>query len=108
MPYLCLSLCSSASTYVATWGHQLTIRSTGEEACAARADVRYARQFADSLPPNSIVLTHNPSMFHIWGTNAAQLSIARTDPGRIEQLLKRYAGGVYLHWNFWCNVPDRV
>jgi hypothetical protein len=23
-------------------------------------------------------------------------------------LLPRYAGGVYLHWNFWCNVSDRV
>jgi hypothetical protein len=21
-------------------------------------------------------------------------------------LATRYAGGVYLHWNFWCNVPD--
>jgi hypothetical protein len=85
------------------------VRATGEEAWAARADVRYAREFAAALPPNSIVLTHNPSMFHVWNVNAAQLSIATVSPAYVEdQLFSRYAGGVYIHWNFWCNVDDPV
>jgi hypothetical protein len=83
------------------------IRSTGEEAWAARADVRYAKEFSARLQPNSIVLTHNPSMFHLWGVSAAQLSLATTDPVHVTQdLFPRYAGGVYVHWNFWCHVTD--
>jgi len=71
--------------------------------------VKYAKQFAGALPPNSIVLTHNPGMFHIWGVSAAQLSLAKTDTPYVDsQLFSRYAGGVYLHWNFWCNVDDPV
>ena len=82
------------------------VRATGEEAWGARADVAFAKEFARSLPPNAVVLTHNPSMFHVWGVNAAQMSIAATDRHYVEQLFPRYGGGVFLHWNFWCNVPD--
>lgn len=85
------------------------VRATGEEAWAARADVTFAKAFAGQLPPNSIVLTHNPSMFHVWGVSAAQLSVAQTDRTYVDQyLFPRYAGGVYLHWNFWCNVADPI
>jgi hypothetical protein len=83
------------------------VRAVGEEAWAARADVAFARAVARSLPPNSFVLTHNPGMFHVWGADAAQMSLATADPGFVrDRLLPRYAGGVYLHWNFWCNVSD--
>ena len=84
------------------------VRATGEEAWGARADVKYAREFAARLPPNSLVLTHNPGMFHLWNVSAAQMSVARTDPRHAQQLFSRFAGGVYLHWNFWCNVSDPV
>jgi hypothetical protein len=82
------------------------VRETGEEAWAARADVRYAKEFAMRLPPNPIVLTHNPAMFHMWDVSASQMSATRGDPHTIERLQSRYAGGVFLHWNYWCNVPD--
>lgn len=89
--------------------HAPVARAVGEEAWAARADVRYARQFARQLPANSMVLTHNPSLFHVWGINAAQLSLVQTDPAYVRgPVFDRYAGGVYLHWNFWCNVRDPV
>jgi hypothetical protein len=84
------------------------VRETGEEAWAARSDVKYAREFVARLPPNSVVLTHNPSMFHMWNVSAAQMSVTRGDPHAIERLQSRFAGGVYLHWNYWCNVPDPV
>jgi hypothetical protein len=81
------------------------IRATGEEAWAARADVRYAKEFSSRLPPNSMVLTHIPSMFHVWGFSAAQLSLATTDPLHVtHELFPRYAGGVYVHWNYWCHA----
>ena len=64
---------------------------------------------ARTLPANAVVLTHNPGMFQLWGVNAAQLSIATTDPAYVDETLpRRYAGGVYLHWNFWCNVSDPI
>jgi hypothetical protein len=85
------------------------MRAVGEEAWAARADVRFAHALAAKLPRNSMVLTHNPGMFHVWGVNAAQLSIAAEQPEYVRRdLTLRYAGGVYIHWNFWCNVTDPV
>jgi hypothetical protein len=85
------------------------VRTVGEEAWGARADLDFARQAVKNLPQNSIVLTQNPNMFHIWGQSAAQASIATTEPGYAMNILApRYAGGVFFHWNFWCNVADPV
>jgi hypothetical protein len=85
------------------------VRAVGEEAWAARADVSFSERVAARLPGNSIVLTHNPSVFHVMGNNAAQLSLLATEPDYVKDvLLPRYRGGVFLHWNFWCNVSDPV
>jgi dolichyl-phosphate-mannose-protein mannosyltransferase len=83
------------------------VRAIGEEAWGARADVRFAREMVHELPANAIVLTHNPNMFHVWGQSAAQISLAANDPMYVDRMVAdRYAGGVFLHWNFWCNVTD--
>jgi hypothetical protein len=84
------------------------VRATTQEAWAARADVHFARAFVRNLPPNSFVLTHNPGMFHVWGINAAQMSLIVSSPTYVDELSRRFAGGIYLHWNFWCNVSDPV
>lgn len=84
------------------------VRATTEEAWAARADVRFAQAFASAIPRNAFVLTHNPSMFHLWGVNAGQMSRAISNPAYVRFLTERYSGGLYLHWNFWCNVQDPV
>jgi 4-amino-4-deoxy-L-arabinose transferase-like glycosyltransferase len=84
------------------------VRATTEEAWAARADVRFARSLVPDLRGNAYVLTHNPGMFHVWGINAGQMSLALTNPTYLEYLTARYKKGVYLHWNFWCNVQDPV
>jgi 4-amino-4-deoxy-L-arabinose transferase-like glycosyltransferase len=90
-------------------GYMPWVRGVGEEAWAARADVAFSERFVARLPPDSVVLTHNPSVFHVMGRNAAQLSLATVNPGYITDVLsRRYRGGVYLHWNFWCNVSDPV
>ena len=84
------------------------VRAVGEEAWAARADVAFAKRAAMDLPANSIVLTHNPHMFHVWGLNAAQLSLVSRDADYAKRFAARYAGGVFVHWNFWCTVPDPI
>jgi len=84
------------------------VRATTEEAWAARADVRFARLFARELPPDSYVLTHNPGMFQLWGYSAGQLPLIVQNPAYVRYLSGRYTGGVFIHWNFWCNVQDPV
>ena len=83
-----------------------SIRAIPEEAWAARADVRFAKEFAAHLPADSYVLTQNPGMFHVWGIGAGQMSRAVASPNYTSWLLRQHNGGVYIHWNFWCNVLD--
>lgn len=80
------------------------VRATTEEAWAARTDVRFAESLVPSLRGNSYVLTHNPNMFQVWGVNAGQVSMVLNNPSYLDYLATRYVGGVYFHWNFWCNV----
>ena len=47
------------------------VRALGDEGWAARADVAFAKEVAAGLPADSIVLTHNPHMFHLWKRHAA-------------------------------------
>lgn len=83
------------------------VRAVGEEAWAARADVEFARRVIPTLPSNAIVLTHNPSIFHLNGVNAAQMSLVASEPSYVTgSLAHRYAGGVFLHWNAWCGYTD--
>jgi hypothetical protein len=82
------------------------VRATTEEAWAARADVDFTYRVVPQLPRNAYVLTHNPGMFHLTGVNAGQMFLAADNPGRLQFLARRYPGGVFLHWNFWCNVAD--
>jgi hypothetical protein len=90
------------------WGYSPVVRTTTDGAWAARADTRFAESLVPGLRGNSYVLTHNPGMFQIWGVNAGQMSLAAMDPAFLDDLTARFTGGVYLHWNFWCNVPDPV
>lgn len=81
--------------------------AVGEEAWAARADHRFARMMCESVPADGIVFTHNPNMFLFWGKSAAQASLlARYDEIRLAELRRRFPGGIFFHFNFWCNVDD--
>lgn len=84
------------------------IRAVPEEAWAARADVRFAQSFVEALPRDAFVLTHNPGMFQVWGANAGQMSMAVADPLHLRDLASKFSGGLFVHWNFWCNVSDDV
>jgi len=82
------------------------LRAITQEAWAARADHRFAREMADALPLESVVLTHNPNMFLLWGKNAAQASLATEQKSYFSRFFGRYKGGIFFHYNFWCNVND--
>ena len=82
------------------------VRTIGEEACQARADHRYAQEMAELLPEDSMVLTHNPNMFLLWGKSAAQAAIATNNEPLMEHFFQIYTGGVYFHYNYWCNTND--
>ena len=83
-----------------------SVRAVSDTAWAARADVRFAKEFAARLPADAYVLTQNPGMFHVWGVGAGQMSRAVASPNYTAWLVAQHAGGVYVHWNFWCNAQD--
>jgi len=84
------------------------VRAITQEAWGARADHHYAKEMVESLPADSIVLTHNPNMFLFWGKSAAQASLVTEQRNYFNRFFYRYKGGIYFHYNFWCNVPDRL
>ncbi len=84
------------------------VKAITQEAWGARYDHKYAQEMAKEVPDNGIVLTHNPNMFLLWGKNAAQASLATEQTGYFKNFFYRYPGGVYFHYNFWCNVPDKL
>jgi len=55
-----------------------------------------------------MVLTHNPGMLQVMGQSAAQTSIATTHPAKVDHYFRQFSGGVYFHYNFWCNIQDPV
>lgn len=81
------------------------IRTVGQEAWGARHDHLYARRFARMIPERSIVLTHIPTMFLLWGQGAVQAGAGLNNPDVIAFLMKKYPGHVYFHENYWCTVP---
>ncbi len=82
-------------------------RTEGQEAWAARADHRYAREMLKDIPPNSLIFTHNPNMFLFWGVSSAQApNLLGYDKNGLQGLRSAYPGGLYFHYNFWCNVSD--
>lgn len=82
-------------------------RTVGQEAWAARADHFYAREMLKAVPDNGLIFTHNPSMFLFWGRSAAQASnLGAYDEIGLRGLRDNFPGGLYFHFNFWCNVSD--
>ena len=83
-------------------------RAIGQESWASRADHASTLRMVAEIPENGILLTHNPGMIQVLGRSAAQTSLAAYQPERVDDLFHRFPGGVYFHYNFWCNVDDPV
>jgi len=82
------------------------VRTVGQEAWGARYDHHYAGEFIKKIPMRSIILTHNVTMFLVWGRNAIQAYAGIQNPEIIRNLMDRYSGHVYFHYNFWCNTAS--
>jgi len=82
------------------------VRAIGAEAHEARADHRAAESMVHRLPDQSVVLSHNPGMWHVFGASALQTSFVTYRPAHVDQLFRRFPGGVYFHYNFWCEAGD--
>jgi len=95
-------------TIYAASGYLPFTRALGKESWASRADHAAALRMVAEVPEDGIVLSHNPGMIHVMGKSAAQTSIASYQPARVDELFHRFPGGVYFHYNFWCNVSDPV
>ena len=80
------------------------IRQVGQEAWGSRYDHQFAKEFIEKIPRRSIVLTHNPTMFLLWGQNAIQTYAGTNHPEIVQKLMEKYFGHVYFHHNYWCNT----
>lgn len=80
------------------------VRLVGQEAWGARYDHKYSHEFIRKIPNRSIVVTHIPTMFLLWGQNAIQSYAGINNPDLIRDLMNRYNGHVYFHKNYWCNT----
>ncbi|HTI37711.1 MAG TPA: glycosyltransferase family 39 protein [Vicinamibacterales bacterium] len=101
------ALIAVALTFQFLW-YAPGVRSLPDQSWAARADVQFAKDFAAHLPMDSYVFTQDPGMFQVWGVSAGQMSRAVASPPYAAWLVRQHSGGVYVHWNFWCNVQDRA
>ncbi|MBF0566142.1 MAG: glycosyltransferase family 39 protein [Nitrospirae bacterium] len=89
--------------------HLPSIRAEGEEAWECRIDYSQAKKMLSMVDKeNSVILTQNPSMFLLWGANAAQTSTLNYNLDRMNYFFDRYGQNVYFHYNYWCNVDDPV
>ncbi len=84
------------------------VNALGSEGWQARADHDTALAMVQATSEDAILLTHNPGMIQIMGRSAAQVSLVAYQPARIDSFFDRFPGGVYFHYNFWCNVHDEV
>lgn len=78
----------------------------GQEAWGARYDHKFAEEFIQNIPKRSIVLSQNPAMFLLWGQNSIQTYSGLEQPELIKQLIDKYQGNVYFHYNYWCNTKS--
>lgn len=89
-------------------GYLPLVRTLGAEAHEARADHMAAEAMLHQLPDASIVLSHNPGMWHVLGASSLQSSYATYQPSLVDGLFRRFSGGVYFHYNFWCEAGDEA
>lgn len=91
-----------AAVICATIPFMAQVRETGEEGWDARVDRDFAQSVARDLPDGSVVITHNPNMYLLWGRGAAQTYIAMNEPETMKAMFDRAFGGIYFHYDYWC------
>jgi 4-amino-4-deoxy-L-arabinose transferase-like glycosyltransferase len=103
------SLAAAAVALLVFWsslGFMPLIRREGQEAWGARYDHLHAQRFMEKIPRRSIVLTHVPTMFLLWGQGAIQTYAGVNNQDLVTRLIERYDGNVYFHHGYWCNTKS--
>ncbi len=81
------------------------IRHTTNEGRLSRADHQYILEHIGMLSDSSTVLTHTPSIYHLFGKNAAQAYLIENQ-NYMQQLFYDFPDGVYFWYGYWCVVKD--
>jgi hypothetical protein len=84
------------------------VPTIGREAKEARADVNFVRKIEKTLPQGSLIISMNTCIWNLLGRNSAQLDTVDEQIHKdLNNLIKEYPGGIYLHWDYWMNAePD--
>ena len=83
------------------------VSRVGQEAWGSRYDHKYAKEFIGKIPKRSMILTQNPTMLLLWNQNAIQTYAGIDNADLIKDLMKKYQGHVYFHYNYWCNTKNK-
>jgi hypothetical protein len=85
------------------------VPSLSREAIEAVADVSFVAKMAPTLPEGSLVISQDPCMWLLQGTNSSQFfTIDHMVHEEMRELTNQYPGGVYVHWGFWQNAEPGV
>ena len=70
-----------------------------------QADVDFVAKMSHTLPDGCLVISEDPCMWLLQGTNSSQFFIIdRMVHEEMRELVNQYPGGVFVHWGFWQNA----
>jgi hypothetical protein len=69
------------------------------------ADVDFVAKMSHTLPDGCLVISEDPCMWLLQGTNSSQFFIIdRMVHEEMRELVNQFPGGVFVHWGFWQNA----
>ena len=81
------------------------VPTLSREAIEAVADVDFVAKMSHTLPDGCLVISEDPCMWLLQGTNSSQFFIIdRMVHEEMRELVNQYPGGVFVHWGFWQNA----
>lgn len=96
-------------TLVIVFSRYISVVSAVKDgAWLSRADHEFALEFAKTLPPESVLISHNPAIFNMHYKSSMLASFIFGHQDRLEQIVRERPGQVYLHWGYWAVVPDAL
>lgn len=82
------------------------IRNVQMQPQAARDSILFSDTYLKTLPPDSIVFSHVPSVPLLRERNAAIMHFIDNEEPSTRHFFERYSGGVYLDWTYWCATTE--
>ena len=81
------------------------VPTLSREAIEAVADVDFVAKMSHTLPDGCLVISEDPCMWLLQGTNSSQFFIIdRMVHEEMRELVNQFPGGVFVHWGFWQNA----